>query len=153
MEATGDTPLSDLMAAYSTDRRPATFKRFLEAFRQARLGVIGTGAPKDAVGEVTSTSDRPLSVGLTTHANGKPMVLAFADPVAFARRFGQQFNADMAGEAVLHTALLNEQCMGILVNSALSETSIVINRATVKLLVKSAVSPARRARKPWWRFW
>jgi hypothetical protein len=66
------------------------------------------------------------------------MVLAFADPEAFAARFGRRFNAVIAGEAVLATVMLNPNCAGVLVNSALSETSVVIDRATVESLVRPA---------------
>jgi hypothetical protein len=86
---------------------------------------------------------------MTKHAKGRKMVLAFADPQAFAKKFGQKFNAGISGEAIFGTVALNPACDGILVNSAKDVVSIVINR-------KTALSAHRRASictKPWWKFW
>ncbi len=79
------------------------------------------------------------------------MVLAFADPKAFAVRFGRSFNAALVGEALLATALLNPECAGVLVNSALAEVSVVIDRATADAMVRP--SRGQTDAKPWWRFW
>ncbi|MEK6303505.1 MAG: hypothetical protein AABO41_22590 [Acidobacteriota bacterium] len=172
-----ETPLSDLIADHIAADTPESFARFLGGFRSSVVGVIAVGVPAGAGGEYVSTAERPLSVGLTRHAGGRSMVLAFADPAAFARRFGRPFNAEIAGEAllatVLHnsacedpaitsatrvrrllaTVLHNSACEGVLVNSALAEVSVVIDRATCESLARSAAGSEQPARRPWWRFW
>ncbi len=148
------TPLSDLMAAFASSGSPESFARFLAAFRGSKVGVVAVGAAPGSSGDVTSTAAQPISVGLSGHGDGQPRVLAFADPVVFARRFGQPFNADMTGEALMKTAMHNPRCAGILVNSAVSESSVRIDRATMASLINSPGpqdTPMRR--RPWWRFW
>jgi hypothetical protein len=149
--STTGTPLSDLIAAHVANGTSETWAQFLGGFSKSQVGVIAVGVPPGAAGEFVSTADRPLSVGLTRHAGGRPMALAFADPVAFAARFGRPFNAALAGHALLATVLLNPECTGVLVNSALSEVSVVIDRTTAESLVQP--SSELPADKPWWRFW
>jgi hypothetical protein len=150
-EATSDTPLSDLIAAHNASRSSQSYAQFLDGFRKALVGVCATGMPAGTVGDFVSTADCPIKVDSTEHAGGRPMVLAFADPEAFAARFGQQINAQMVGESLLATVLLNPDCAGVLVNSALAEVSLAIERATVESLVRPASD--RPAAKPWWRIW
>jgi hypothetical protein len=153
LEAISKTPLSDLIAAHRAKGTSQSYARFLDGFRGAMLGVVAAGLPKGAAGEVVSCASQPVSVGMTQHAGGRPMVLAFADPVAFARRFGAQFNAEISGEALLATALLNRECQGVLVNSALADVSIVIDRVTAESLTRPAGDSRQSGRKPWWKFW
>jgi hypothetical protein len=150
-KATSDTPLSDLIAAHITSGSLESWNQFLDGFRKSQVGVVAVGAPEGTAGEFVSTADRPISVGLTRHAGGRPMALAFADPEAFAVRFGRPFNAALAGEALLATVLLNPECAGVLVNSALAEVSVVIDRATADAMVRPG--GGQPAAKPWWRFW
>jgi hypothetical protein len=142
-KATNVTPLSELIVAHKADGSPDTWSRFLDAFRSSQIGVIAFRAPGTA-GEHISSAERPISVGLTAHAGGKPMALAFADPEAFAMRFGQAFNATMTGDALLATVLVNPQCAGVLVNSALAELSAVIHRATAESLLRQGGGPQDR---------
>jgi hypothetical protein len=150
-KTSSDTPLSDLIAAHIASGSPESWNHFLDGFRKSQVGVVASGVPAGTVGEFVSTADQPISVGITQHAGGKPMALAFADPNAFAVRFGQPFNAALVGEALLATALLNPECAGVLVNSALAEVSVVIDRATAGELVR--LSREQTDAKPWWRFW
>lgn len=140
-ETTSDAPLSDLIAAHAASGSPGTWGRFLDAFRVAEVGVHVVGAPAGVAGEFVTTPDRPVSVGLTRHAGGRPMALAFADPKAFARRFGRPFNGGMTGAALLTTALANPECAGVLVNSALAEVSVVIDRRVAEALVRTSQPP------------
>jgi hypothetical protein len=135
-KTTTDTPLSDLIAAHVANGSPETWAEFLTGFCKSQVGVGVVGVPPDAVGEFVSTTDRPLSVHLTRHAGGRLMALAFADPVAFAARFGRPFNAGLTGHALLATVMLNPNCAGVLVNSALAELSVVIDRTTAESLVR-----------------
>lgn len=147
---TSDTPLSDLIAVHIASGSPENWARFLDEFRKTKVGVHAVGVP-EGVSEFTSTADQPVSVAFTAHAGGQPMVLAYADPMAFSARFGQRFNAGMVGESVLATVLLHPDCTGVLVNSALVEMSVVIDRPTVEWLLQPADD--QPPTKPWWRFW
>jgi hypothetical protein len=149
MDPSSETPLSDLVEAYAADNSPKLFSLFVDRFRRSELGVVALGAI-GAPGMHVSSAEAPVSVGLTTHGGGKPMVLAFADPAAFAKRFGAKFNAGINGDALLATALLNPDCAGVLVNSAITESAVVIPRAYADRLKRSELSQARRR---WWRFW
>ena len=104
VRAMSDTPLSDLMAQHSSINSAESHKRFFEAFRQSKVGIVATGAPDGTVGQVTSTTASPLGVGVTRTPDGRRRILVFADPSAFIQRFGRRFNADMDGQAVLMTA-------------------------------------------------
>jgi hypothetical protein len=140
-----------LIAAHTSSGSSESWAPFLDKFRKSQVGVVAVGVPAGSAGEFVSTADQPVSVGLTRHAGGRPMALAFADPEAFAARFGRPFNAALAGEALLATVLLNPECAGVLVNSALAEVSVVIDRATAESLVRPATK--QPTDKPWWRFW
>lgn len=146
-EKLSDTPLSDLIAAYIASRSRKTWGQFLDAFQVAELGVHVVGVPSGTVGKFVTQAGQSVSLGLTRHAGGRPTALAFADPEAFARRFGRPFNAGMSGTALLATLLADPECAGVLVNSALSEVSVVIDRSTAEELMRPS------GPKPWWRLW
>lgn len=57
----------------------------------------------------------------------------------------------MTGEALLATVVQDPGCAGILVNSALAEVSLAIDRATAEILVRGEPKPPPV--KPWWRLW
>jgi tetratricopeptide (TPR) repeat protein len=107
------TSLSDSIDIYFKDSIQNSFADFLQAFRQAVVGVIASGVPQ-GVGEFTSTPDHPVSLGSSIDNNGHRVVLAFADPDAFARTFGARFNVTMPGEDVLQTVVHNPDCYGYL---------------------------------------
>jgi len=122
----------------------------VHAFAHAKVGVIAIGVPEDADGNVTSTDANPVSLGNTTHGDGKQRVVAFADPEEFVKRFGQPFNAEMLGIDVYRTVDANATGHGVLVNSATSETSMIISRASAEVFLAGDV---RGERRPWWKFW
>jgi hypothetical protein len=130
-----ETPLSDLMTAFAADKTPESFARLVDLFRRSKVGVIAVGAPPGTVGDITVTDERPMSLGLTYHGDRKARILAFADPLAFVRRFGQPFNADMTGEAVMNAAMHNVECMGVLLNSAVVASSATIDRGYIASLL------------------
>lgn len=136
-----ETPLSDLIDRVESSADG--YADFIKEFRRSRVGVIAEGAPEGVTGEFRSSREHPIQVGNTTDHEGRPCLLAFADPAAFVQRFGPQFNADMLGESLLQTVLLSPDCSGILVNSAKKAVSIIIDRDTIQGLVK----------KPWWKLW
>ena len=104
--------------------------------------MVAVGLPVDASDKFVTTADRSVSVDMTLHAEGRPMALAFADPEAFAVRFGRQFNAKVVGDALLATVLFNPECAGVLVNSALAEVSVVIDRTTAESLTRTGGKPS-----------
>jgi hypothetical protein len=151
-----ETPLSDLIAHHCEAGTAQSFAQFLDGFRGSMLGVVAVGIPEVVSrigGKFVSSAKEAVSIGLTDHAGGKSMALAFADPAAFALKFGRPFNAEIAGDALLDTVLLNPKCEGLLVNSALAEVSIVIDRATAESITRPSIDKAPTTRKPWWQFW
>jgi hypothetical protein len=118
-----DSPLSDAMAAYAGNRTDENWVLFVGVFRNAIVGAVGSG-PVDEEGR-----SRPgFGVGRTTHGDGRPRILTFADPPVYARTFGQPFTVGVPGSVLLEMAAGDPDCAGILVNSATSETSVVITR-------------------------
>jgi hypothetical protein len=118
-----DSPLSDALAAYAADRTDESWARFVAVFRVSIVGAVGSG-PVDAEGR-----SRPgFGVGRTTHGDGRPRILTFADPPVYARTFGQEFSVGVPGSVLLEMAAGDPECAGILVNSATARTSVVISR-------------------------
>jgi hypothetical protein len=103
----------------------------------AKVGVLAT-VPKGVSGPHVAGKGE-ITLGVTRLPDGRIMILAAADPPAFERRFGRKtFNAEMDGLFVMKTVLANPACEGILVNSAASEHSMVLERALIQQLVESA---------------
>ena len=145
-----ETPLSDLIDDYVGWYTHKSFVRFLQAFREARVGVGAIGIPPSTIGDFQASSEHPISVGSSEDDQGNRVVLVCADPHAFAQRFGLRFNAEMQGRSVLETVLHDPECAGIRVNSAIREVSIIIDRENTKRLL----APSRSAdQRPWWRLW
>ena len=151
-----EAPLSQLLETFATTGAPASYQKFLAAFRQAPLGVVAT--PK------RSTNGEP-SLGCSVDAQGRSRLLTFADPDAFQINYGDKFNAEMIGEDVLRTLDVHTDCVGIQVNSATDEVSLTIQRADALNLLKQQLPNKNRlqeqmqqpdaptpSRKAWWRF-
>ena len=156
MQLTSETPLSDLMERFDEDQTDDNFAQFVQAFRHSTVGVVVGGVPEGSSGQVTSTDEHPLMLGSTEFGDGQARVLAFADPHAFAKRFGAQFNAGITGEAVFHTVLSNPDCHGVLVNNAKAEKSILIRREYIESAVQHAPlsnDTHEQRRRPRWQFW
>lgn len=145
------TPLSDLIRDHLKSPAQDSLARLMDAFRRARVGVLAFGAPEGTSGDFTSTSEHPISVGLSTDTDGQAVVLAFADPQAFAQRFGARFNAVASGEAVLQTALQNPDCRGVRVNSAKADVSIIFDRQAVASVFSASHAAPASSRRPRWK--
>lgn len=136
-----DTPLSDVMAEHSDTRSPESYERFLALFRASVIGIVAVGAvAQDA--QRQHVAGKNLGAGKTTHGDGRPRLLAYADPEAALRNFGPRFNAGVAGEVLLRMAASDADCEGILVNSATQEISLIISRPTVQSLVSQSTTEA-----------
>ncbi|MDR7274807.1 SseB family protein [Catenuloplanes atrovinosus] len=117
-----DSPLSDALAAYAGNRTDENWARFVAVFRNSIVGAVGAGPVSGG------RSGAGFGVGRTTHGDGLPRILTFADPPVYARTFGQHFTVGVPGSVLLEMAAGDPDCAGILVNSATSETSVVITR-------------------------
>ena len=148
-----DTPLSDLTEVHANARDDRSYKHFLDCFCIASVGVRATGAPTDVSGAFTSSSEHPVSVGLSTDSEGRSLILAFADPLAFSRNFGTPFNAEMTGNTLFKAVLHNMKCEGIRVNSAKAEISMFISRTSAVEKLGVASPPTATKNKPWWKRW
>ncbi len=118
-----DSPLSDALAVYAGNRTDENWARFVDVFRHSIVGAVGAG-PVDGEGR----SGHGFGVGRTTHGDGRPRILTFADPPVYARTFGRSFTVGMPGSVLLEVAVGDPDCAGILVNSATEEISVVITR-------------------------
>ncbi|WP_436535393.1 hypothetical protein [Actinoplanes sp. HUAS TT8] len=129
-----ETPLSDVMAEHVRDEDAATYERFVVLFRSSIVGVRVSGTPVPD-GQGGLVSDGSVGVGRTDYGDGQWRLLTFADPEAFARKYGPQFNAGMSGEALLGIAAGDPECQGILVNSAIHDNSVIISKETAAALI------------------
>ena len=148
MSTISRTPLSDLMALSAADETGVNFGWFVEEFRKSKVGVFATGMSAGQTGEFVSTDARPLFLSSGDIA-GDRFLRAFADPVEFARQFGKPFNAEAFGDALIATAMHNPACEGIQVNSAITESSIIIERQTLEVIT----GKSKPTDRPWWKFW
>jgi hypothetical protein len=143
-----ETPLSDVMSEHAETRTPESYERFLRLLRASTVGIVATGAL--AHDEQGYFADGDLGAGRTTHGDGRPRVLAYADPEAALRNFGPRFNAGVSGEVLLQMAATDPNCEGVLVNSALSEISLVVSKPTARApLTPPTTTEAPRPRR-WW---
>jgi hypothetical protein len=126
------------MAEHSDSRSPESYQRFLALFRASVIGIAARGAvTRDAQGQTVANG---LGAGKTTYGDGRQRLLAFADPEAFLRNFGPQFNGGVAGEVLLRMAAGDPDCEGILVNSATREISLIISKTTAQSLISGSAT-------------
>lgn len=148
MDTPDHAPLSELIALHHANSTERTYADFLDLFLNSKLGVHAYGAPAGTAGDFVSTSRHPISLG----HNGA-YILAYADPAAFAARFGRRFNGEMWGETILNCVIHSPECEGVWVNSALTELSLIISRATVIPLMHNRKLNHPPAARRWWQFW
>jgi hypothetical protein len=118
-----ETPLSDLMATHARADTAQSYAAFVEMFRNSVIGIVGVGSV-----EPDGRAGGDFSAGRTTHGDGRPRILAFADPQVASQVAGSQCNAGVPGAVLLRMAADDPSCEGILVNSATEPTSIIISR-------------------------
>ncbi|SCL19753.1 hypothetical protein GA0074692_0696 [Micromonospora pallida] len=139
------------MSEYAETKAPESYERFLSLFRTSTVGIVATGAPVHAT-DGHFIADGNLGAGRTTHGDGRPRVLAYADPEAALRNFGPRFNAGVSGEVLLQIAATDPECEGILVNSAIREISLIIGKPTAQSPLAPAATDAPD-RRSWWKRW
>jgi hypothetical protein len=123
------------MSEYAETRTPESYERFLASFRGSTVGFVAVGTPASDSRD-RFVADGGLGAGRTTHGDGRPRILAYADPEVALRNFGPRFNAGLSGEVLLQMAANDSDCDGILVNSATSEISLVIDKPTAQSLLR-----------------
>ena len=148
MESTAQAPLSALIALRHANPTDHTYAEFLDAFLNSKVGVHAVGVPQGATGEFVSTFRNPVSLG----SNGQ-FIMAYADPAAFAARFGKPFNAEMWGETILNCVMHSPECEGVWVNSALTKLSLIIDRSTIIPLMYNRKLTHQPVPRPWWQLW
>jgi hypothetical protein len=137
------------MTEHAETKTPESYERFLTLFRSSTLGIVAIGTPsQDRQGQLRA--DGNFGAGRTTHGDGRPRILAYADPEAALRNFGPRFNAGLAGDVLLQMAAADPECEGILINSATHEISLTIGKATCGSLLASRTAEASGQRR-WWR--
>jgi hypothetical protein len=147
------TPLSDAIAQVLAHDTPETYARFLDVFMQSSLGVIVTGLPPGASGAVQVKGDG-VGCAKGQTPDGRVMLLACADRAVFVTRFDRPFNAEIEAASLMNVVMTNPDCAGIMINSATSEHTIVVERATIaRLMGPAGPAPTPSKNKPWWRFW
>jgi hypothetical protein len=123
------------MSEHAATGTPESYERFLALFRGSTVGIVAVGTPaSDSRGRFIA--DGGIGAGRTTHGDGRPRILAYADPEVALRNFGPRFNAGLSGEVLLQMAANDPDCDGILVNSATSEISLVIGKPTAQSLLR-----------------
>ena len=136
------------MTEHAETDAPESYGRFLALFRASTIGIVAIGTPsQDPHGRFGADG---LGAGRTTHGDGRPRVLAYADPEAALRNFGPRFNAGVSGEVLLQMAAADSDCEGILVNSAVREISLIISKPTARSLLTPTMNEAP-GRRPWWK--
>lgn len=156
------TPLSDLMRTYQESTSIEDFDALVEYFATVAVGVHLSGLAPQATERNLVAGDGEVSVGNTIHGDGKSRVVAFADPREFNRRFGPKCNGEMLGMTLFEVVLHNPSCHGILVNSAVAESSVIIPREEIEsafpflsrapAMRPNQVSPPSTKSK-WWQVW
>jgi len=150
MAGNSQTPLSDAIALCVSENTRARYEEFIRVFLVSKMGVIASGPQREPGTYKAGKDEFGVAIGGTP--DGRKMVLACADRAVFVQRYSRPFNAEVDALALLNIAIANPDCEGILINSATSEHSIVIERARVAALLSS---PPKRliGKKPWWKFW
>jgi hypothetical protein len=148
-DRSSDTPLSDQIADLAESYNRGSYRRFISSFRDSRVGVVVANAG----GEIACALEEASALMPSIDQDGKSVILAFADPDAFATRFGSEFNGTITGQEILEIVIADPECNGVRVNSALSEVSLVIPRRRVLKILKKTHGRDASTHRAWWRFW
>lgn len=141
------TPLSDLITEILEQPSAERLSAFHAAYLQATVGVKVVDLPPGVHGKVQA--DGSLSMAHCIAPDARHVVGTCADPAVFVQRYDPGYNASMRGADVLEMLLeLPEELVGVLVASAASEHSIVIDRSDVPRILGGP-----RTERRWWRIW
>ncbi len=120
--------LSDLIDSLHESWTAERFNMLLAKLKASSVGIIAINVPDHYLGKTVRTASEGVTLASTRHGDGKSRILAFAEPRDFVAKFGPKCNGEMLGAEVIKVVLHNPDCAGILLNSAKSEISIVIER-------------------------
>jgi hypothetical protein len=130
------TPLSDCISALVANETPETLEQLWREMIRARFGVIAVGAPSGVTG-LYRVGRGEVGLGQANTPDGRLMILACADPVTFRQRFADQgFNADIDARSLFLAAMSNNDCQGVLINSATSTHSLPVSREEIEVLLR-----------------
>ncbi len=141
---TTPTPLSDLMNdVFADPESMPLLVRFRHAFMDAPIGIAMFGAPPDIANGGVVDEDDDVRIAFTETPDGRTMIAACADRTVFAENFHDNFNAELTGRMLIELAQqLPDACQGILLNSALTDHSIAIDRSEfTRMLAESPPPP------------
>jgi hypothetical protein len=152
------TPLSDAITQLNERDTWENYAHVLDELLRSKLGVIAVGLPAGVSPGTDIVADGSISCALVPdprHPDAPKLLLACAEAAVFRTRFDQGFNAEVDAAAVMAIVIANRACGGVLVNSAVSKHSAVVDRATIERLRRGDLPAdvARPARRPWWKRW
>jgi SseB protein N-terminal domain len=126
-----DIPLSDAMHTHVQANTAETYAAFVELFRNSVIGIVGVGAVDEG-----DRAGADFTAAQTTHGDGKPRLLTFADPEVASQVPGSPCNAGVAGAVLLQMVADDPSVEGILVNSATEPISIIISREAASVAAR-----------------
>ena len=109
--------LSDHIRVLDAEWSEEHYRAFLADFLNAEVGITIQGQP-EGVERIVTSEEHNITVGQTDFPDGRKRLLLYADPAAFADRFGQRFNAGISGRDACRILLANPDLEGVLINSA-----------------------------------
>jgi hypothetical protein len=112
------------MVEHTGTNTAETYARFVARFQQSVVGIVGLEQP-----------DGAMAAGQSTHGDGEPRLIAFADPEVASQIPGSQCNAGLPGQVLLDMAAADPESAGILVNCATQPISVIISRASALTLL------------------
>ena len=113
------------------------FPRIMKAFLRSKVSIQTAGGINETGSNIVSTNADPLQFQFADAHDGRPRLLARADPPLYDMRYSGEFNSVVNGNEILKIAIANPDCAGIYLNSALNESGMIISRETAMLALKS----------------
>jgi hypothetical protein len=136
------TTLSSLIDSLQQTWSQPSFESLLAQLYQAQVGVLASKHKPDEPIQAMLTEGETIALSSSTHGDGKRRVVACADPQVFFEKFGPKLNAVLPGQQLMNLVLENDQCHGIILNSATSATSISIGRDDISRFVQARSNPS-----------
>ena len=127
------------MAEHADAGGQESYGRFLRLFAGSVVGIVGVGAmPHDRPGQPPTVGG--FGAGRTTYGDGRSRILTFADPEIASQVPGSQCNAGIPGQVLLQMAVVDPDCVGILVNCATRPISLLITKEAAQELLEGTTT-------------